>query len=94
MDLDLVRTVISGNTAISDPANPYDGLGGGMYIDGGNTTRLDTASRVTGNTASDTGGGIYNFPNTTNTIILANNANVSGNTPNNCSGKVVPLCSG
>jgi hypothetical protein len=48
-------------------------------------------SRVTGNTASGTGGGIYHNGAT---VSLANTANVSGNTPNNCAGTAVANCAG
>jgi hypothetical protein len=80
--LNLINSEVRGNQAT---------YGGGIYnLSGsGNTVTADSASRMTGNTASNTGGGIYND---NGTVLLASSANVSGNSPNNCAGSTVLDC--
>jgi hypothetical protein len=82
--LRLSNSEISENTATG---------GGGIYnFFSSATVVFDAASRVSGNTASLNGGGIYN---TGGTVTLVSSANVSGNTPNNCAGMpATALCSG
>jgi hypothetical protein len=82
--LNLIDSEVRGNEAEN---------GGGIYnLSGsGNTVTCNGASRVTGNTASNTGGGIYNE---NATILLASSANVSDNDPNNCAGTTVLNCIG
>jgi hypothetical protein len=79
--LRLTESEISGNEAK---------LGGGLFTNGSDArATLDAQSRITGNTASDTGGGIYNAGGM---VTLASGANVSGNMPTNCAGTTVALC--
>ncbi|MFN8661452.1 MAG: hypothetical protein U0075_06135 [Thermomicrobiales bacterium] len=79
--LQLTNSVISGNTGQ---------VGGGIYNSG--SVLFDSASRVTGNTASLTGGGIYK---NAGTVTLASSANVNLNNPNNCAGtSAIALCNG
>jgi predicted outer membrane repeat protein len=73
--LELIGCAISENAASA---------GGGIYINLDGTLTVDAASRITGNTASNTGGGIF----TDGTVTLASSAIVSGNTPDNCVGTV------
>jgi hypothetical protein len=85
--LRLIASEISGNTA---------GLGGGIYnLTGATVTFVDAASRVTRNAADpnipNSGGGIFNNGGT---VTLVSSANVTGNTPNNCAGGAVAVCSG
>jgi len=84
----LTGSTVRGNTATS--------AGGGiMSTNSFATVTLDTASRVTGNTANlanaDSGGGILNAGST---VTLSSADNVTGNTPDNCGGTAVPLCNG
>lgn len=79
---------LTGSTIRGNRAN----LGGGIRNSDGALT-LDAASRVTGNTATESagGGGIYND----STVTLATTSNVTGNTPDNCAGDVaVAQCVG
>lgn len=80
--LSLIASEIRGNEA-----GLGGGIGGGIYSSAALT--VDTTSRVTGNTASTKGGGIYNAP--PGTATLSSSASVSGNMPNNCAG-TVPQC--
>lgn len=80
--LELIGCTISGNAASA---------GAGIYVSIDGTLTVDAASRITGNTASNTGGGIFNG----GTVTLASSAIVSGNTPNNCKGThAVANCNG
>jgi hypothetical protein len=85
-NLELINTLVTGNTAGK--------RGGGIFSFFNTTVTLDAASRVAGNQASltnsDNGGGIFNNGGA---VRLSNADNVSGNTPDNCGGTVVPLCS-
>jgi predicted outer membrane repeat protein len=80
--LKLTESTISGNSSTFN--------GGGISNLAG-TIIFDGASRVTGNTAGESGGGIYNTGG--GNVTLDSSANVSGNTPNNCAGDMIPLCS-
>jgi hypothetical protein len=77
----LIASEVRGNEAAD---------GGGIFNNGAGTAMAaDSASRVTGNSARNAGGGICNFDAP---VILASCAIVSGNTPNNCAGDPVANC--
>jgi hypothetical protein len=82
--LQLTNSVIRENTAND---------GGGMFVHDGAEVRFDAASRVTGNTAKMAGGGAF-VSTTAGRVSLVSSANVSSNTPTNCGGTAVELCSG
>ncbi|MFN8590232.1 MAG: pentapeptide repeat-containing protein [Thermomicrobiales bacterium] len=67
--------------------------GGGLYnVNSGGpaTATLQAGARVTGNTATTVGGGVYEA---SGTVTLADAAIVTGNTPNNCRPVgAVPIC--
>ncbi len=71
--LELGATDVTNNTARN---------GGGIFSTGENTVVLRNDSTVSGNHATNTGGGIHNVGGT----VTLEDAVVSGNTPNNCVG--------
>jgi hypothetical protein len=78
------NTVLSGCTVTENTALGVDGIGGGIAVYGeGNLNLLTTL--ITGNKATVIGGGIYNVGGM---VGLDDGKNVTGNTPDNCSGQV------
>jgi predicted outer membrane repeat protein len=75
----LTDSTMTGNTATY----------GGAIHTSGTTVTFDADSRVTGNTATNGGGGIYHDGGT---VTLASTESVTGNTPNNCAGDGILLC--
>ncbi|MFT4039418.1 MAG: hypothetical protein QM692_14615 [Thermomicrobiales bacterium] len=77
--LELFGTDISSNKALGGPG--YHG--GGLYSNYGNVTMNDK-TRITGNSSSGTGGGIYRENREASYPITLDGATVSNNVPGNC----------
>jgi len=96
-NVNLVECAIVGNTTTNSSASVS--VGGGIFSntgsgpDGGTIT-LDATTRVTGNHADLVAGGGGGIFRASGTVTLSTVDNVSGNTPNQCRGVEVPLCSG
>ena len=67
---------VSANTVSGN----LDGFGGGIFNAPGRTLRVENASRISRNFASDDGGGVFNSGGT---VDLATDTIMSGNIPNN-----------
>jgi parallel beta-helix repeat protein len=79
----LTRVSLTGNRA-------QHGYGGALQVGSSETTTLSDCT-ITGNTASERGGGIY-FPSNGGSIVLTGNNVISGNSPENCAGAPIAGC--
>jgi predicted outer membrane repeat protein len=78
------ETILSGCTVTENTALGAGGGGGGIAMYGEGNLNLDI-TLISGNKATVTGGGIYNGGGM---VGLDDGKNVTGNTPDNCSGQL------